>query len=135
MLRTFAAIIAGQLTIAILNGIFRLATGFYLDAGMSLTGVSHLPSLGWKAIIVSLSFIYGVIAGLVICRIAKSDYKIEILCLALIIAATGLFDFYYLGMEEPTWYFLVNTGLIIAGLFFGYGLKLRRNKNMKTEHE
>ncbi len=135
MLRTFAAIIAGQLTIAILNGIFRLGAGFYLDAEMSLTGVSHLPSLSWKAAIVSLSFIYGVIAGLVTCRVAKSDYKIEILCLVLIITATGLFDYYYLGMEEPTWYFLANTGLIIAGLFSGYGLRLKRNKNMKTEHE
>lgn len=135
MLRTFAAIIAGQLTIAILNGIFRLGIGFYLDAEMGLTGVSQLPSLSSKAVIVSLSFVNGVVAGLVTCRVAKSDYKIEILCLALIIAATGLFDYYYLGREEPTWYFLINTGLIITGLFSGYGLRLKRNKNMKTEHE
>lgn len=128
MLRTFAAIIAGQLTIAILNGVFRLTIGFYLNSGMSLTGVSHLPSLNWQAAIISLSFIYGIIAGLVTCRVAKGDCKIEILCLALIITATGLFDYYYLGMEEPTWYFLVNTGLIIAGLFSICGLKLKRIK-------
>lgn len=124
MIRTLSAIIAGQITIALLNGIVRMAIGIYLDIEFSLSGISFLPSFTWELIIVAMNIVYGCIAAIIVYLIAKGDSKIEILGLSLIVACIGLFDFYYFGASEPLWYFLANTGLIIAGLFLGYRLML-----------
>lgn len=97
MIRTLSAIIAGQITIALLNGIVRMAIGIYLDIEFSLSGISFLPSFTWELIIVAMNIVYGCIAAIIVYLIAKGDSKIEILGLSLIVACIGLFDFYYFG--------------------------------------
>lgn len=131
MLRTFAAIIAGQFSIFIINGLFRLAIAAYLGIEIGLSGISTLPSFTWKIIIVGLSLFYGIIGGLITCAIAKGNYKTEILSLIVIVVATALFDYHYVNTEESMWYFITNTGLIIAGLFLGYRLVLKKDKIAK----
>ena len=131
MLRTFAAIIAGQFTIIIINGFCRLAIAAYLGIEISLSGISTLPSFTWKAIIVGMSLFYGTIGGLVTCIIADGSYKTEILSLIVIVVATALFDYQYVNTEESIWYFITNTGLTIAGLFLGYRLLLKKDQIAK----
>ena len=129
MIRTLAAIFIGQITIVLLNGIIRMAVGAYLGIEFSLSGITYLPGFAWEVFIVALSLVYGVIAGVVVCLISRNKGRVEILGLTLIIAGVGLFDFYYLGASEPLWYFLINTGLLISGLFLGYRI-ISSNKNI-----
>ncbi|MGK7370296.1 MAG: hypothetical protein ACNS64_08770 [Candidatus Halalkalibacterium sp. M3_1C_030] len=133
MIRTLLAIIAGQITIALLNGIVRMAIGTYLDIEFSLSGVTFLPGFTWEVVVVAMSLIYGFVAAIIVCLIAKENSKIEILGLTLIVTAVGLFDYYYIGASEPLWYFLINTGLIISGLFLGYRFMLANEHILKQK--
>lgn len=120
MIRSISAIFIGQLTILLLNGIVRMAVGLYLGIEFSLSGITYLPGFPWEVLIVALSVVYGFIAGILVCLISTDNNRLEILGLTLIITGVGLFDYYYLGASEPLWYFLINTGLLIAGLFLSY---------------
>ncbi len=136
MVRTLIAIFMGQITIVLLNGIVRMAVGVYLNIEFSLTGISHLPGFLWEVLIVGFSLIYGFIGGIVVSLISNGDGKVEILGLTLIIASVSLFDYYYLGSSEPLWYFLINSALLIAGLFLSYRF-MKTNKNIlerKIDH-
>ncbi len=133
MIRALVAILMGQITIVLLNGIIRMAIGVYLDIEFSLSGISYLPGFIWEVIIVGLSLLYGFIAGIIVCLLSGGNGRAEILGLTLIIAGVGLFDFYYIGASEPLWYFLINSGLLIAGLFLGYRVMMA-NENI-LEHK
>lgn len=97
-----------------------MAVGLYLGIEFSLSGITFLPGFLWEVLIVALSVVYGFIAGILVCLISTDNNRLEILGLTLIITGVGLFDYYYLGASEPLWYFLINTGLLIAGLFLSY---------------
>lgn len=97
-----------------------MAVGLYLDIDFSLSGITFLPGFAWEVLIVALSVVYGFVAGIVVCLLSKGNCRVEILGLILIIAGVGLFDYYYLGSSESLWYFLLNSGLLITGLFLSY---------------
>lgn len=120
MIRSLVTIFIGQLTIMLLNSIVRMAVGLYLEIDFSLSGITFLPGFAWEVLIVALSVVYGFIAGTVVCLISSGTGRVEILGLTLIIACVGIFDYYYFGVSEPIWYFLINTGLLISGLFLSY---------------
>ena len=133
MIRTLVAIFMGQMAIVLLNGIVRMAVGIYLDIEFSLTGISYLPGFLWEVLIVGFSLIYGFVGGIIVSLISSGDGRVEILGLTLIIASVSLFDYYYLGSSEPLWYFLINTALLIAGLFLSYRF-MTTNENI-LEHK
>lgn len=133
MIRSLSAILFGQLIIMLLNSIVRMAIGIFLNINFSLSGITYLPGFVWELLIVALSIVYGFIAGFVVCLIATGNGRVEILGLTLINAGVGMFDYYYIGATEPLWYFLMNTGLLIVGLFLGYRLKKANNNILKQK--
>lgn len=133
MIRSLFAIIAGQASIALLSGFTRIMIAIYFRSGMTLSGVSHLPSPGWAYAITALSLFYGVFGGLFTCSIAKGKYQIEILSLLLLIAALGLFNYGFLNKTEPLWYLMLSPFLKALGVYAGYKIKLTQDRTASSQ--
>lgn len=130
MIRSLAAIIAGHLSISVLNGFSRLVIALYSRSEIHLSGVGHLPSPYWGYFIVGLGLIFGIFGGLITCSIAKRNYGIEVLALSSLIIITGLFDYQFLNTAEPIWYLSMNPLAKIAGVWIGYGLKRSQDQKL-----
>jgi hypothetical protein len=81
MTRSLLAIIAGYLTITVLNILSRLIISLLLGTNISLTGIQDVPSEFWMYFLTALQFIFGFLAGLMVLLIAKTVAYLEILAL------------------------------------------------------
>ena len=130
MVRQMMAVAAGYISIAALNSLVHIITSVYFKAGVSLTGISHLPSTPWVIGVTVLQFVFGLFGGLLATTIARSKQYIVILGFILLMAIIGLINYTTLSEQEPLWYLITSPALTIAGVFTGYRLIKLQNKNI-----
>lgn len=130
MVRQMMAVAAGYISIAALNSLIHIITSVYFKAELSLTGISHLPSIPWVVGVTALQFVFGLFGGLLATTIAQSKQYIVILGFILLMAIIGLINYTTLSGQEPLWYLITSPALTIAGIFTGYRLIKLQNKNI-----
>ena len=133
MLKSLFAIIAGQLSITLLQTFSRVIVGLYFRTEITITGIAHLPSTTWMYFVTALNIIFGLFGGLITSSVAKKSGRLEVLILALLIFIWGLFSFQMTASVEPTWYRILSPLLIILGLLAGY--KLKTNMDAKSNND
>lgn len=130
MKRTLLAIVAGQLTIAGLNGFARIILSLYQRTEIVLSGVEHLPSTPWAVGITALGFLFGMFGGLITCTLARGSYTVEVVALILLTVALGLFDFTLLPDAHTSWSLVAAPALKVAGIYTGYRIVTRQDKQL-----
>ncbi|HEX6983485.1 MAG TPA: hypothetical protein VF181_12070 [Balneolaceae bacterium] len=128
MTRSLLAIVAGYLTITVLNVLSRLIISLVFGTGFSLTGVRNVPSEFWIYTLTCLQFVFGFLAGLMVLLIAKAEPYIEILVLILLMGAAALVDYSMLSEREPLWFLVTSPVLKILGIFTAFRLNVKQDE-------
>ncbi|MDZ7715022.1 MAG: hypothetical protein U5J95_02300 [Balneolaceae bacterium] len=132
MIKSLIAVIVGQLSITLLQTFSRVVVGAYFRTELTITGISHLPSLTWMYFLTALNFIFGMFGGLITSSLARNKGRLEVLILALLIFIWGLFSFQMTLNTEPVWYRILAPLLTIFGVMTGYLLKKNMDTNIKN---
>jgi len=131
MVRQMMAVAAGYFSIAALNSLIHIIVSVYFKTGLSLTGISHLPSIPWIVGVTALQFLFGLFAGLLTTTIAQSKQHIAILGFVLLMAIIAFIDYTTLSEQEPLWYLITSPALKIIGIFAGYRLIQSQQENIE----
>jgi hypothetical protein len=130
MIRSILAVAAGYFSIALLSGFSRLIISIYLRNDITLTGIENFPTT-WGFGLTGLGFFFGLFGGLLTTTLAESKGFIEIVGFILVMAAVALLDYSMLNDREPFWYLIASPTLKISGIFIGYHLKRKQDKQLE----
>lgn len=125
------AIATGYFSIALLSGFSRLIVSIYLKNDITLTGIESFPTT-WAFGLTGLGFFFGLFGGLLTTTLAESEGIIEIVGFIFIMAGVGLVDYSMLNDREPLWYLIASPTLKMSGIFIGYHLKRKQDKQLEN---
>jgi len=128
MVRQMMAIAAGYFAIVFLNSLIHIIVSVYFTTELSLTGVSHLPSLAWTVAFTAMQLLFGLFGGLLTATIAQNKQHLAILGFILLMVIISLINYNALSSQEPLWYLITSPGLKIMGILAGYQLIQAQNK-------
>lgn len=135
MVRSALAVAAGYISMIVLNGFLSIIASVYSNTDLSLTGVADLPSEGWQYSVTGLLLVFGIIGGLLTTTLSKTNGRLEILSLILLITGVGFIDYQALENSEPIWYLISSPLLKIGGIYLGFRIQNLQNSTSTFKNE
>jgi hypothetical protein len=122
VLRTFLALFAGFLTMAIMVGV---ATAVLMKCVPEWVGAPGHPRAGYIFVNLGYSFAAAIAGGYITAWIARNNPLIHALALALIVLLLAALSALQQRGQQPIWYQLTLIAMTPAGVFIGGVLRLR----------